>query len=715
MNSNFFDMMDNCCAPQWADFTRSPQVCCDSYFEKEHEVHDPQILLKSSINSTSSSSYTQESKTEQSVDETKFDDSLEPETSAHYSIAYFIPHENKMHSVEKIKEDHQLDRAMEDLKLDERSSKIHQTWNISITDLAAEFKVSMANHKIKKAVPERIKQRMLQAKNTVFGKSSLKDVQANDMEKKSALQTAFAKNEDKLVIKSKVNTSTSEKNNLSEKRLSYKIVSLSKRESNLFNKKRHSLGKSQPKVLTCQYRITRMVKNRKRSNQFVSLAEAISKFQNGTPQRFRTLSNKDMKPGPLMKLKRSPLKLTYPVSPALRCKQRTRRGNILSQQEREELEIKEMKKHQIKANPVPINILKGRSVLKKVPKKPTTVTEEFHLTQSKRIRHTAGPSLNLQQNTNAKEHKKVVPITRSTSSSSVSSKKENPCVEVIAANTKNTKFNFNTRNKEFQIRKEEKLKNLHTQEINKVKTEFHAKPAPKFLKPTNTVKEQSSKRRTVATCPFSFEERNKFLAKKKEEFIKQLEEQDKKVRVFHANPVPSFKPVVIHGLSKDNIRSKDKVCGSKELGTRQIKSYSNQENKQPNIMNNTLTDISTRKKETVNRTSTSLIDTKNKKLNNVQNKVDKVELNTMKRVQKRNEFDDKIKKREQEFGAKKIQEEKNKLLKEKMERAELRKMAEVKARPMPVYKPINIVKSTKPITNPQSPALGIRNKAKAVS
>ncbi|XP_043602921.1 targeting protein for Xklp2-like [Bombus pyrosoma] len=713
MNSNFFDIMDNCCAPQWADFTRSPQVCCDSYFEKEHEVHDPQILLKSTINSTSSFSYMQESKNEQSVNETKFDDSLESETSAHCNIVYFIPHENKKHSVEKIKEDHQLDRAMNDLKLDERSSKIHQTWNISITDLTTEFKVSMANHKIKKALPERIKQRMLKTKTTVLGKSSLKDIQGNDMEKKNALQTAFAKNKDKLVTKSKVDTSA--KDNLSEKRLSYKIASLSKKESNLFNKKRHSLGKSQPKVLTCQYRITRMIKNRKRSNQFVSLAEAISKFQNGTPQRFRTLSNKDMKPGPLMKLKRSPLKLTYPVSPALRCKQRRRRGNILSQQEREELEVEEMKKHQIKANPVPINILKGPSVLKKVPKKPTTVTEEFHLTQSKRTRHTAGPSLNLQQNTNATEHKKVVPITHSTSSSSISSKKENPCVEVVADNTKDTKFNSNTRNKEFQMRKDEKLKNLHTQEVNKVKTEFHARPAPKFLKPTNTVKEQSSKRRTIATCPFSFEERNKFLAKKKEEFIKQLEEQDKKVRVFHANPVPNFKPVVIHGLSKDNIRSKDKVCGSKELGNRQIKSYRNQENKQPNIMNNTLTDISTRKKEIINRTSTSLIDTKNKKLNNVQNKVDKVELNTMKRVQKRNEFDDKIKKREQEFGAKKMQEEKNKLLKEKMERAELRKMAEVKARPMPIYKPINIVKSTKPITNPQSPALGIRNKAKAVS
>ncbi|XP_060829454.1 targeting protein for Xklp2-like [Bombus pascuorum] len=713
MNSNFFDMMDNCCAPQWADFTRSPQVCCDSYFEKEHEVHDPQILLKSTINSTLSSPYTQESKNEQSVNETKFDDSLEPETPAHCSIAYFIPHETKNHSVEKVKEDHQLDRAMKDLKLDERSSKIHQTWNISITDLTAEFKISMANHKIKRAVPERIKQRMLQAKNTVLGKSSLKDVQANDMEKKNALQTKFAKNKSELVIKSKVDTVA--KDNLSEKRLSYKVVSLSKKESNLFNKKRHSLGKSQPKVLTCQYRTSRMIKNRRRSNQFVSLAEAISKFQTGTPQRFRTLSNKDMKPGPLMKLKRSPLKLTYPVSPALRCKQRTRRGNILSQQEREELEFEEMKKHQIKANPVPINILKSRSVLKKVPKKPTTVTEEFHLTQSKRIRHTAGPSLNLEQNTNAKEHKKVVPITRSTSSSSVSTKKENPCIEVVADNTKVTKFNSNIRNKEFQMRKEEKLKNLHTQEVNKVKTEFHARPAPKFLKPTNTVKEQSSKRRTVATCPFSFEERNKFLAKKKEEFIKQVEEQNKKIRVFHANPAPSFKPVMIHGLSKDNMRSKDKVYSSKELGTRQTKSCSNQENKQPNIMNNTLTDISTRKKETVNRISTSLIDIKNKKLNNVQNKVYKVELNTMKRVQKRNEFDDKIKKREQEFGAKKMQEEKNKLLKEKMERAELRKMAEVKARPMPVYKPINIVKSTKPITNPQSPALGIRNKAKAVS
>ena len=193
MNSNFFDMMDNCCAPQWADFTRSPQVCCDSYFEKEHEVHDPQILLKSTINSTLSSPYTQESKNEQSVNETKFDDSLEPETPAHCSIAYFIPHETKNHSVEKVKEDHQLDRAMKDLKLDERSSKIHQTWNISITDLTAEFKISMANHKIKRAVPERIKQRMLQAKNTVLGKSSLKDVQANDMEKKNALQTKICK------------------------------------------------------------------------------------------------------------------------------------------------------------------------------------------------------------------------------------------------------------------------------------------------------------------------------------------------------------------------------------------------------------------------------------------------------------------------------------------------------------------------------------------
>ena len=43
-----------------------------------------------------------------------------------------------------------------------------------------------------------------------------------------------------------------------------------------------------------------------------------------------------------------------------------------------------MKKHQIKAKPGPVNILKALSKLKEVVKKPITIPKEFRLTQPKK-------------------------------------------------------------------------------------------------------------------------------------------------------------------------------------------------------------------------------------------------------------------------------------------------------------------------------------------
>ncbi len=48
--------------------------------------------------------------------------------------------------------------------------------------------------------------------------------------------------------------------------------------------------------------------------------------------------------------------------------------------------------------------------------------------------------------------------------------------------------------------------------------------------------------------------------------------------------------------------------------------------------------------------------------------------------------------------------EEDRISKEEAQNLELRKMAEVKARPMPVYKPLQILKSKKPLTDPHSPA-----------
>nr|XP_034190195.1 targeting protein for Xklp2-like isoform X1 [Osmia lignaria]XP_034190196.1 targeting protein for Xklp2-like isoform X1 [Osmia lignaria] len=714
-------MMDNWCAPQWADLTRSPQVLSDTYFEVEHEVHEPLITFKP--NAKSSVPCKKENITELSVAETNFDDSLEPVEKPCTSVAYFIPHEGKKQSDDEIDKEKNLNNAMKDLKLNKKTEKIHQAWSIPAPELTSAFKKSAVSHKAKPA-PERfrINAYTTGVKNQVSGKSCLKNNQNIDIHKKkeNTQHTALVKEMDKPIIESNGDSPKCVKSNVSKERLSYKIVS-GRKQSNVHKTKKRSLSKPYPRVLTCQYRRQSLKKYRRCSNQFISMAEAISRFQNGTPQRFRTISNKNFQAGSLMKLKQQTLKLTHPVSPTLRSKKRTRPITILNQQEREKLELEEMKKHQIKANPVPINILKGPCVLKKVPKKPATVTEEFRLTKT---RYTTGPHLHSQSAIDNRENncKSSLPITRSTSASNVSIKKDNASTESSGKNIKPLPIGFVARNKQYQMKKEEKLKNLQVQETNKIKNEFHARPAPKFTKPINPVKEQSEKKRIVP-CPFSFEKRDKSLAKKKEELVKHKQEQNKEIAVFHANPAPTFKPVLVHGLSKESIQSKEKTAGgTKKLVSRQTKSCFDQENKQPNV----IVSVNAIKKgmkqcaqEFDKKQSANTV-----KVNNAVNvKTEKpkialrtkFELNTEKRAKERTEFEEKMRKKEEQLKAKKEAEEKNKMLREKSERTELRRMTEVKARPMPIYKPLTILKSTKPPSSPRSPAWASRNKIRNVS
>lgn len=891
-------MMDNCCAPQWADFMHSPQVLCDDYFERVHEVHEPQVNLgcikRTDLPTPCKNGY------ENSMNGTRFEDSLEE--TADTKVAYFIPLDSK-----KAMDDARKENRLRDLKLNEKSNKVHQTWSISITELTSTFKVSTAEDKNKPMLPERIRKRLMEPKRI-----NAKNVKKDDAKEQT-------------------------ENDVPPERLSYKIVA--KRQSGLFKKQR-SIGKSnQPKVLTCQYR-RRSLLNRRCSNKFISFAEAVSRYQNGTPQRFRTLSNKS---GFRLskRLKHPPMKLTRPVSPTLRCKKRTRQTTVLSQEEREKLQVEELKKNPIKANPVPVSILSRPSTLKKVPKKPPTVAEEFHLSQpkkkdsndqedagpvtrsasaanaletkdiaepiskrtrqtihaivqeklinkeqksapvtrsanssnaaakknactdspGKKTRHTLHASVqenkkepkapitrstsasnvitakkensraesavkksrdispvNLQENkkeqkvsapidrptsasnviakensrvessvkksravtphANLQENKKeqknsaptgtsnvtvrknaadlfnrktrhtsvhakteesnekksAAPITRSISASSIKKtnvgtaakksqratlhasmqenkeKKEVPILRSVSAssirtehkNAESLRCNFEARNKVFQAKKEEKLKCL--QEMSKVKAEFHARPAPKFARSALAAKEPK-KEPAITTCPFSFEQRNKALAKKKEEFVKQKHEQETKSWVFHANPAPKFKPVTVNGSSKESLRSKEKEPAKRPKGC------NDQENRQPNVMK-------TETKKSINKIENKPVkmngDAESKDKSNPK-KVPKFELKTDKRAKDRTEFDEKLKLKEQEMAMKKAEQEKNRLLHEKMQIAELRKMMEIKARPMPVYKSLAAIKSAKPLTSPHSPALGVRSRAKSAS
>ncbi|CAH3911583.1 unnamed protein product [Pieris brassicae] len=111
-----------------------------------------------------------------------------------------------------------------------------------------------------------------------------------------------------------------------------------------------------------------------KKTKFVSMAEAIYHYQRDTPTRFHT-----SKPKQFQNVIRQS-KLTLALSPHLRCKERSRPRHIMSQKEKEDLELEEIRKFKLKANPVPHSILSGPH-LPEVPRKPPTVPEPFNLTE----------------------------------------------------------------------------------------------------------------------------------------------------------------------------------------------------------------------------------------------------------------------------------------------------------------------------------------------
>jgi hypothetical protein len=255
-------------------------------------------------------------------------------------------------------------------------------------------------------------------------------------------------------------------------------------------------------------------------------------------------------------------------------------------------------------------------------------------------------------------------------------------------------FSFEARNKNLQMKKEQRLKSL--QEANKAKMEFHARPVPNFSKPsTPSVKQQQNAKRSVLPCPFSFEERNKQLSKKKEQLVKQVLEDDKRSRIFRANPAPVFKPVMVRGRSKDRLFTQDKKMANE---------HEDQENREPNVDSSKTESKNTQK----TKNATCAIDKQKTSLKEIH----PPELNTDKRAKERREFEEKLKRKEMEEEAKRQEENRKQLEQEKQMKAELRKLTEVKARPMPQYKTPVIAKAMKQLTQPQSPAFASKLKSK---
>ncbi|KYQ56725.1 Targeting protein for Xklp2 [Trachymyrmex zeteki] len=444
------------------------------------------------------------------------------------------------------------------------------------------------------------------------------------------------------------------------------------------------------------------------NKKYVSLAEAVSRFQNETPKRFHTRSNKVNNTSmPLSKTMQNRLKPTIPISPALISKNRSRPVTVLSREEREKLEMEEMKKHQIKANPIPPNVLRGSRVIKK-----STAAAHNSMSESNGKIHAANLS---QLNKSPLSHrdkasygpKNVTKLLVTDPSGLVVEHEEITFFGVpkdisITKNvTRIVPFSFEARNKDLQIKKEQRLKDL--QEAGKTKTEFHARPVPNFSKPpTPPAKQQQQQNRSkksILPCPFSFDNRDKKVSEKKEHLVKQLLEKDKQARVFRANPVPVFKPVMVRGRSKENLSMKNK---SVKIVSEQVE---DQENKEPNI------DSLKAKRTNIEKAKNTVCTVDKQK---APLKAYPLKLNTDKRAKERCEFNEKIRRKEMEEETKRQEAEKKRFESEKLMKTELRKLTEMKARPMPMYKVPFILKATKKLTDPQSPAFASKLKSKQI-
>lgn len=271
-------------------------------------------------------------------------------------------------------------------------------------------------------------------------------------------------------------------------------------------------------VLTEIIDTTQNIKNNKKrksdvslnhNSKFISLAEGVHRFQVSTPPRFHSSS----KHNGMIKRKcvNMPKLLTIPQSPSLKTKTRSRPVDYPTAQEREEKEVEEIKSFKLLANPLNPKVFATPKLGQRMPKEPVVV-EPFNLTEFKKkeVKKTSSPFVFkakqvpkaiLEHPTGIPEKKKI-PITNPSTPSVLSKHRQ--------------KFQM------IQEVSDGKLKVVYEDAYNT------GVPLP------------GSKLEKTVPKPFSFEERTKMIFKLKEEKIKQVLQEEKEARIFHANPLPKY-------------------------------------------------------------------------------------------------------------------------------------------------------------------------------
>ena len=219
-----------------------------------------------------------------------------------------------------------------------------------------------------------------------------------------------------------------------------------------------------------------------------------------------------------------------PHTPMLMTRGRSRPTHILSKEEREEQELAEHKAMMFKAKGV------GETVPKfkygDVEKKPSTIPEPFHLHSSTRM----GTRTETEEEKPQQFSAKPMPRSIIAGPIGVPDKRLLPVVE-----PQSPAFALKTRMAERKPKVEPEPEH---EPIVKPRPAPH-RGVPVLLPP--------NPRKATLPEPFSFENRDKAMFEKKEEKIRQVLEEEKKAREFHAKPilkeeaikVPQVKPLPV--------------------------------------------------------------------------------------------------------------------------------------------------------------------------
>ncbi|XP_043499140.1 calponin homology domain-containing protein DDB_G0272472-like [Polistes fuscatus] len=661
--------MDNYCAPQWVDFTCSPQVPSDDYFEKNHEIYEPKLctkVIEENINSDNELSEIIETprKSVQSLNEYSIKsvstENLETEISniknTPIKIIYPSPYNNSKPKIMKqISYDNILNKAVqlcEEFINDKKDTKVSSTEDI-----------------FKKPMPVKMK--------------TFKPVRIREIE------NSFSESTDKEMQDAASNILAEETNNIS-----VSGVNMFKRGTSSWKKVMKDVGKTSKTDdhLKCTISENNILKN---DRSKINLDSKSLKLKSSNLEQQSSLVNK----------------YTIP-------KVNTRNRPVVTNNQ-EKSKPKQVEKDQNKTKFLRSNSTGSSSVLhNKSTQKNIRVTgtdSTVKVKQTPRLYSSFSKEGKiLSQKNNAS--KKMATTVVGNIGSEIIIKKEKILFFDIPIHTKQKKitcpipFSFENRDK---MKKQLKL--------GQSESKSKSVPNLKLLDFNKSQRVMNKLPNTKKNTFRSFSSNNDINEKMKD--TKQLERSKNTSTAYLHSSLP-YKPMKTINSMKNKIEKKKIPDSQNKKDANQIKkplapiSCKNiqininlknnkqealeinkkcieKENKQPNTYS-FVTNTSTLNQSKVIKSKSSVIKT-----------------NIERKEKQRNILEEKIKEKRTLLEEKLKKEKEEKEAKEKLEIAKLRKQTEIKARPMPVYKPLIRIKSTKPLTKPQSPAWSSKKKVKS--